>query len=289
VSIYVQIPAYRDSELPTTLLDLYAKADQPEALRVCLVWQHGLEETLGAAVRGLPRLEVIEVPYEQSRGCNWARNLLQSKWHGEEHTLLLDSHHRFVAGWDRTLVYMYESLRTRGVERPLLTAYLPAYEPRRDPEGRKRAPTKLYPFGREDGILTRLTSYPIPFWRSINRPVPADYVSLHFLFTAGRFNMDIPADPDLYFFGDEVATGLRAYTWGYEFFHPHVVLGWHSYDRATRVPHWDDHKGWRSQHQRSLEKLRALFSGDGPPGQLGSSRTVADYNNHVMVRLVEAG
>ena len=127
--IYVQIPAYRDAELPATLCDLYAKASDPDRLRVCVVWQHAPDERLGPRIRALKRLEIVDVPFDRSRGCNWARGLLQRRWRGEPYTLFLDSHHRFVRGWDRTLVRMFEALRRRGVAKPILTAYLPVVPP----------------------------------------------------------------------------------------------------------------------------------------------------------------
>jgi hypothetical protein len=284
--LYVQIPAYRDTELPATLLDLYRKAARPERLRVGVLWQHAPGERLGDDVRALPNLEVTAVPYQDSRGCNWARARLQDRWHGEPYTMLLDSHHRFVRGWDDLAVGMYEGLRRSGVERPLLTTYLPAYDPAREPRARKRRPYKIYPYAREDGVLTRLTSLPIPFWRQCGGPVVAEFLSLHFVFCAGSFNTDLRFDPDVYFFGDEVLTGLRAFTLGYDMYHPHVVLGWHAFDRSARVTHWTDHAGWRAQHAASLAKLRAVFRGEEAAG-LGTRRTIAEYEDHIMARLVE--
>jgi hypothetical protein len=288
VDTYVQIPAYRDAELPATLRDLYRKAARPDRLRVGVLWQHAPGDRLPGDVAALPGLEVHAVPYTESRGCNWARVRLQERWQGEPYTLLLDSHHRFVRGWDDLLVDMYEGLRAGGVERPLLTAYLPPYDPAREPHARKRTPYKIYPYAREEGVLTRLTSHPLPFWRTLTAPVVAEYLSLHFVFGAGSFNTDVRFDPDIYFFGDEVATGLRAYTLGYDLYHPHVVVGWHAYDRGRRVTHWSDHDGWARQHAASLARLRALFRGEDPEGWLGDRRTVADYEDHIMASLVAA-
>src|SRR5690349_20509893 len=45
-------------------------------------------------------------------------------------------------------------------------------------------------------------------------------------------------DPSIYFFVDEIAISLRAYTLGYDLFHPHRILGRHLYNRSTRVTHW---------------------------------------------------
>ena len=286
--IYVQIPAYRDQELSKTLLDLYAKACHPERLRTGVVWQRAETETLSPAVLDLPNLEIETVPHEQSQGCNWARSLLQKRWRGEPYTMLLDSHQRFVPDWDLKVLEMYAQLRQSGAPKALLTAYLPSYEPDREPGGRKKRPYKIYPLGREEGVLTKLTSHPIPFWTSLRRPITADFISLHFLFTTGDFNREVPFDPEIYFFGDEVLTGLRAFTSGYDLFHPHTIVGWHCYKRTTRVAHWNDHASWHERHRFSLAKLRRLFQGRhrGDFG-LGSHRTLRDYEDHIMTKLVE--
>jgi hypothetical protein len=285
--IYVQVPAYRDRELAKTLLDLYRKAAEPKQLRARVVWQHSADEVLPQAVRDLPALEIVDVPFARSRGCNWARSLLQRDWRGEPYTLLIDSHQRFVRDWDVQLIRMHREL-CGGIEKPLITGYLPAYDPEREPGGRRKRPYKIYPLAREQGVLTKLTSYPIPFWTSLHRPIAADFVSLHFIFAAGEFNRELPFDPKIYFFGDEVVTSARAFTAGYDLFHPHVIVGWHCYDRKTRIPHWNDHPGWRDQHERSVVHMRRLLQGRDRSGYgLGNARSLDDYEKSIQVKLVE--
>jgi Glycosyltransferase (GlcNAc) len=286
--IYVQIPAYRDQELSKTLLDLYAKSSNPRNLRVGVVWQRAADERLDDAVSALPNLELFEVPYHKSQGCNWARNLLQQRWNGEQYTMLIDSHQRFIPNWDKAVIEMYLQLRKAGHRKPLLTAYLPAYDPLREPGGRKKRPYKIYPLARDGGILTKLTSYPIPFWRSLSQPIAADFLSLHFAFTSGEFNQEVAFDPEIYFFGDEVLTSARAFTAGYDLFHPHQIVGWHCYDRSSRVPHWDDHALWGNQHCQSLKKIETVFAGRyrGRHG-LGSARTLAEYEDRILVKLID--
>jgi len=261
--IYVQIPAYRDEELSATLLSLYRNAARPERLRVRVLWQHGPDEQLAPSVASLPNLEVEAVAASASLGCNWARQQLQAAWSDEPFTLLLDSHHRFVRGWDEKALGMLAQLKRTGSTRPLLTAYLPSYDPR-DPRRRHCRPYKIYPFEREAGLLTRLTSHPIRDWALLDAPVKADFISLHFILAEGRFNRDVPMDSSIYFFGDEVHTSLRAFEQGYRFFHPHRVLGWHAYDRTSRRPHWADHPDWHHANTSSLELLRQRYSRENP-------------------------
>lgn len=111
--------------------------------------------------------------------------------------------------------------------------------------------------------------------------------SLGLLFTEGRFNLDIPIDPNIYFFGDEITTGLRAYCHGYDLFHPHRVVAWHAYDRSTRRCHWHDNADWRTIDRLSLDRVRRIFTGtqftDYP---LGVARTIADYERYIGLPLV---
>lgn len=280
--IYVQVPAYRDLELVPTLRDLYAEAAQPERLRVRVMWQRE-DEVLPDDVRALPGLEVDEVPATASQGCNWARRRLQEAWDGERYTLLLDSHHRFVARWDDLALEMLEQVRATGTAKPMLTSYLPAYVPGSDLY-RSTRPHRLYPYARDAGVLTRLRSGVIENYEELTEPVPADFASLHFLLADGCFNDEIRFDSAVYFFGDEVLTSVRAFAKGYRLFHPHKVIGWHAYDRSSRVTHWADHEGYAERHDCSLSALRRSFAGERDI----SSADVAAFEAHIHLSLMDA-
>jgi UDP-N-acetylglucosamine (GlcNAc):hydroxyproline polypeptide GlcNAc-transferase len=286
--IYVQIPAYRDREIVPTVTDLLRQAARPDQLSVAIAWQYGYgEESMPDVLRQFEQVRLLSVSTELSQGCNWARSQLQAGWDGEMYTLFLDSHHRFVPGWDRLLIEMYENCQRTGIESPILTGYLPPYDPVTDPQGREHVIYRMCVAERLDGMVFRLTGHPVRAPEHLNAPLPAHFTSLHLLFTAGSFNEVVPFDPDIYFFADEIAIALRAFSHGYDLFHPHVVVGWHLYDRSTRVTHWADHPGWREQQTRSLQRLAELFTGSltGPYG-LGSRRNVSDYECYIDMRLL---
>src|SRR5437764_15017079 len=99
--VFVQIPAYRDSELLVTVQDLIRTAANPARLRIAIAWQYDeAEEHLEDALRQCGNIELKKIRAAESQGCNWARSLLQHDWHDEPYTVFLDSHHRFVPGWD---------------------------------------------------------------------------------------------------------------------------------------------------------------------------------------------
>ncbi|MDH5498849.1 MAG: UDP-N-acetylglucosamine-transferase [Nitrospira sp.] len=285
--VYVQVPAYRDSELLVTIQSLIETASHPDQLRIAIAWQYGPDEShVEEQLRRYDRVELLKIPACESQGCNWARRLLQNGWSGEPYTLFIDSHHRFVMGWDEQIIGMYEALRLNGIAKPILTAYLPPYNPHADPQGRTECLFKIHVLERYQGLVFRLTGHAIPNWQRLDSPVRAHFTSLHFLFSGGIFNKDIPVDPLIYFFADEVAIALRAYTHGYDIFHPHHNLGWHLYDRSTRVTHWSDHPAWRKKQELSYERLRMLYGGKirGHDG-IGSVRSISDYEHYIGMPL----
>ena len=277
--IFVQIPAYRDRELLPTLESLFENAGRPERLRVVVAWQYAPEEAhLEHALSQRENLELIKLPAAQSQGCNWARKLVQDRWAGERYTLFLDSHHRFVPGWDVLAIDMLESLRAAGNPKPILTGYLPPYDPSRDPAGRGQFIFNMRAAERRRGLMFHLVGDPVPDRRALQAPLPARFASLHFLLADGGFNEEVAIDSSIYFFVDEIAIALRAYTRGYDLFHPHRILGWHLYDRATRVAHWEDNDDSRQRFEITHQRIRALYAGRwrGQYG-LGEARTASDY------------
>ena len=140
--IFVQIAAYRDPELIPTLKDLFSKAKAPENIKVCIAWQCDENDTLQEFANDI-RVEYIKINYKDSKGACWARNQIQQRYSGEEYTLQLDSHHRFIENWDKELIEMYTNLKNRGYNKPLITSYIPSYDPEKDPSARVQIPWKM--------------------------------------------------------------------------------------------------------------------------------------------------
>lgn len=286
--IFVQIPAYRDPELVPTLDSLFGEARHPERLRVSICWQRAPRDRLPARYAKSSAVDIDAVDYRRSRGANWARRRVQKRWAGEPYSLMIDSHLRFVRHWDAKLIRMIEALKASGVDRPLITCYPPDFDPKRFPEDLSRAPLKIYKEAYIDGLLVHFAGFALPLWRWLKEPVPAQFLALGFLFTEGRFNREVPFDPNIYFFGDEITTGLRAHCHGYSFFHPHRVFAWHVYDRSARRCHWDDHADWRARDRGSLLRVRRVLGGRAYPGYpLGKKRSIASYERWIGLPLVE--
>lgn len=296
--IFIQIAAYRDPQLVPTVKDCIANAKWPENLVFCIAWQHTDDENINE-IKDLPNVKVIDIPYMESKGACWARNRIQQEYTDEEYTLQLDSHHRFVKNWDEVVIKMYKQLKKKGYEKPLLTSYIPSFDPEKDPVGRIQHPWRM-DFDRfiPEGAVFFLPAT-IDDWKDRSSPVPARFYSAHFCFTSGQFCKEVPHDPEYYFHGEEISIAARAFTHGYDLFHPHRLVAWHEYTRKGRTKHWDDHSGgntskipdkkdWGQRNSLCHRRNRILFSMDGEkhetinwgPYGFGKVRTLRDYEKY---------
>jgi hypothetical protein len=288
--IFIQIASYRDPQLLPTIRDCIKNAKHPENLVFAICWQRDETESLEEFAND-ERFRIIDVPHMESRGACWARNKIQQLYKSEKYTLQLDSHHRFIKNWDEELISMLENLRKKGHKKPLLTSYIPSFDPDNDPEKRVQAPWKM-DFDRfiPQGAVFFLPST-IENWQQLTEPIPARFYSAHFCFTVGRFAREVQHDPEYYFHGEEISIAVRAYTHGYDLFHPHKVIAWHEYTRKGRTKHWDDVKDWGDLNAKCHKKNRILFGMDGENPKsidfgkygFGTKRSLEDYERYAGI------
>lgn len=290
--IFIQIASYRDPELLPTIEDCISNADKPENLVFSIAWQHAKEDTWDNLdkYKNDARFKILDINYKDSKGCCWARNALQHQYNEEDYTLQLDSHHRFVKGWDSKIIELYGQLLRKGFKKPLLTAYLPPYDIDNDPGGRTMTPYQMN-FDRfiPEGPVFFLPAA-IADCDKLTEPIPARFYSGHFTFTTGLFVKEVPHDPNYLFHGEEISVGVRAYTHGYDLFHPHILIAWHEYSRSKRVKYWSDKPNWGIQNEESFLRNRKLFQMDGLTRDysfgrydFGTERTLEDYEKYAGI------
>jgi hypothetical protein len=291
-TIFIQIASYRDPQLVPTIKDCLEKAKHPENLTFCIAWQHSPDDIWDNLdeFRSDPRFKIIEIDYRVSEGACWARNKIQQCYDGETYTLQLDSHHRFIQNWDYELIKMYKNLQKKGHKKPLLTGYLPSFDPDNDPQARINIPWKMN-FDRfaPEGVVHFLPAS-IDEFKELSSPIPARFYSGHFAFTTGKFAEEVQHDPDYYFHGEEISLAVRAFTHGYDLFHPHTVIGWHEYTRRGKIRHWDDSTAWVERNNKCYLRNRKLFGMDNEPQDIdfgkygfGTERTLEDYERYAGI------
>jgi hypothetical protein len=284
--IFIQIAAYRDTELLPTLHNLLSNSKYPDNLSFGLVWQHDKNDAwdnLDPYIHD-KRFRIMDVPYYQSGGMGWARSKTQSLYDGEDYTLQIDSHMRFAKNWDKSLLQMMNYLHKIS-NKPMLTGYAFQYDPQND-KSLQDVPSTLTPLGfKKNGIL---------FFKSFaNRknqyfkPYRARLVGGHYLLTLGKHCQEYIYDPNLYYAGDEWTLSVRSYTLGYDLFHPHKNVLWHYYKRSSNNKHWTDYakEVIDPKEDYNIKRIQQMM-GQNNHGidlemyGLGSSRSIEDYENY---------
>jgi hypothetical protein len=284
-TIYIQIASYRDPELLNTLNDCINNAERPEQLRVGIAWQHSPYESWDNLdeYKDDSRFRIIDIDYRDAKGPCWARHQLNELYSGETYTLQLDSHHRFTEHWDTTLIAMLESLRSPQCKKPMLTSYLPSFDPKNDPGSRLEAPwvMEFDRFAPEGPV--HFLPHTIDDYKERTLPIPTRFASGHFIFTDGKFCQEVPYDPTYYFHGEEINLSVRAYMAGYDLYAPHRAIIWHEYTRDGKKKHWDDHANWVELDRESHKHNRELLGIDEPTSSkllAKHVRTLKDYEKY---------
>ena len=288
MKIFVQIASYRDPQLIPTIKNMLENAKKPENLVLSIARQFHPEDKFDdlSEYENDKRFKILNIDYKESKGVCWARHLTQQQYDGEEYTLQIDSHMRFEKIWDDTLIKMIKSLQKKGHKKPLLTGYVSSFDPENDPQGRVLDPWRMA-FDRftPEGVVFFLPEV-IPNWKKLKSPIPARFYSAHFCFTLGEFSKVVQHDPEFYFHGEEISITVRAYTHGYDLFHPHKVVIWHEYTRKGRTKQWDDDKEWYKKNEACHIKNRQLLGIDGEvftgdtSEYFGDVRTIQDYEKY---------
>ena len=297
MKIFVQIASYRDPQLIPTIKNMLENAKKPKNLIIGVARQFHPEDGFDdlSEYKKDKRFKILDIPYTESKGVCWARHQVQQLYGGEEYTLQIDSHMRFEKDWDEEMIKMIKQLQKKGHKKPLLTGYVSSFDPENDPDGRVKEPWRMS-FDRftPEGVVFFLPET-IPSWQEMKEPVPARFYSAHYCFTLGEFSKEVQHDPEFYFHGEEISITVRAYTHGYDLFHPHKVLIWHEYTRKGRTKQWDDDKEWYLKNTACHIKNRQLLGVDGETFDgdysewFGTERTIQDYEKYSGLRFETRG
>ena len=292
-SIFVSIASFRDPELIPTLDSLFSNADHPEHLHICIGWQHSEDEKNDLDIyKNNQQVTIIDIDYKQSKGACWARSLIQQYYNNEDYYLQIDSHHRFVKGWDSICIQMINELKSKGIKKPLLSAYLPSYNPFNDPNERTKEIWRLD----FDRFIPESPFFVLPATATeeeLKEPILSRFFSGHFTFVQGSFVKEVPYDPNLFFHGEEGSLAVRAWTSGYDLFIPNKFIAYHEYTREYRkgLKIWDSNQNWVDLNTASHKRHKELFGIDGVQRTIdfgiydfGTERTLEEYEKFAGIR-----
>lgn len=290
-TIFISIASYRDSEVVPSILDCVNKSKYPENLYLGICWQHDETENLDT-IKSIDNIKIYDCDWRDSKGACWSRHLIQKNlFDDQKYYLQLDSHHRFLKNWDEELINLLNIAKTKS-SKPIVGTYGTTYWKNNcefDP-----TPYKINTFDifTDDGDLI---SKPLPIknYQTLNtKLIPARLLSGHFIFSDSHFITQCPYDPNYYFRGEELVLSARAYTHGYDMYHPTKTIIWHEYLRPNQHKHWSDHiksNGFiiegEDRNIKSKIRQRKLFGMekndiDFREYGLGNQRSLHDYEKY---------
>jgi hypothetical protein len=294
MSIFVSIASYCDELLPFTIKDCLKKAANPENIVFGVVDQN--DKRADKKIKKLHddgKIKYMYIDKHDTLGVSWARNIAFSLWDGEEYLLQIDSHMLFEDDWDLTLLEQYKKLKLLS-QKPIISTYPYGFtfdknkEPKYDKQSGKYA-LVLRPHVeaelKDDDAIMRFQAY----HRLTSVPVLGSHLAGGFIFTSSDFIEEVPYDPFLYFHGEEQSLAIRAYTKGWDIYHPNFIPLYHLYKKINedyKSHHWhksiEDKRTLKSAYlkKRATQRINRLFYGDGMIGKtygLGRVRSLDDF------------
>ena len=288
-TIFISLASYCDTLLKSTIQSAYDNACFPDRLVFGVVEQSAQNSLTELPEQIQKQIKYVLLNPVQARGVCWARSLVQSLYADEDWFLQVDAHTLFDKHWDVQLIASWMDCLKES-PKPIMSSFLHAFEIVNG-EFQKHKYT--------DNVIANTVTKDVVFEKSLadlafnsvfvdsTAPVRGFHAAAGFIFAPGTFVYEVPYDPHMYFYGEEHSLALRAFTHGWDIFHPRKLPLYHYYYNPNmevkRVHHWGDHDANRSEKWWALDgraKLRfeKLVSGAslGVYG-LGGVRTVEDY------------
>lgn len=236
-TILVGIPVYDDPEFIPTMESARAAAANPDRIRFAVCYQDDVPEEL-AFLESFPGTRFVHVHREDAKGLCVARAMCQDLLEDEDFVMHVDSHMRFAPGWDVALLAQWSAC---GGGKAIISEYPKPYPKEQagvydlqwalDNAG--TGGMYVVP-GYFSGGTARLRQVPGPH-RNGTAPARGMFLAGGFLLAPASFDRDIPWDRNMDFLGDEMPAALRAWTHGYDVWHPGARCVFHLYTRIKKV------------------------------------------------------
>lgn len=280
-TIFVSVASYRDEECSSTLHQIYSKADNPCRVFVGICEQNapGAEEENCKDVRRWEgNIRRVKFDFREAKGPTYARWWAAMLYKNEDVFLQVDSHTKFVKGWDTKVINM---LRRAPSQKPVISTYPNEYSQYGDQEA--GLPVMCKSKFNDDGLL----SFEAVLKPKDHKMQKIPFCSAGFLLMPGKALLEVPFDKNLVhlFVGEEILYSARLWTSGYDFFSPDEHIAYHHYVRHDKPKFWGDIPDYKDAQRETNEKVRRLLNGEEVPGLLGmgKERTLAAYWEYVGV------
>lgn len=263
--IFVSIASYRDDELIQTIESCINNADHPKNLKIVVVQQCLKREKPDLSV--YPQVQEIWLRPQDAKGAGYARNLAQTLYDGEDYFLQIDSHTRFEKSWDTELISILKnSADIAGTPKIILSQFPKPFGKEgavdidiNDPRYPKEPHKQTILWAKKQVF----TAQRVPL--TSDQPEESHTILAGFMFAPGYLVEEVPYDPDISFFGEELCFAIRAWTRGWKIYSPNKMLVAHYYKRPQTHKIWDSgnnvNKKWGKLERVSMLKQADIYRG----------------------------
>lgn len=288
-TILVGIASYRDFRCVQTVEVLLQRARYPQRIRIVIVDQIQTGEQDGDHPCHVPppnepsctqnhqqllcqyqrHISYYQMDASQSVGPVLARHILNRMYRGEYFVMQTDAHMEFVDGWDVDIIQQWKAAKN---EMAVLSTYVSDVNDKENIDvatGTRLAQSRPYmcnsfyekDYYDEHSAFMRHDQQPeeLPVFQ--DQPTLQPFWAAGFSFARGHFVVQVPYDQYLpmIFQGEEPSIGIRAFTYGYDFYAPQRSVIFHYYNLKSRKPKPQS----KDDETKKKEKVQLFWEHEG--------------------------
>ena len=285
MSIFISIASYRDPELERTIHSAIDNAINPEELHFGIFLQEF--EKNEPDLSWVPNLTIGKVHPKMARGAGYARAQIVPMYNGQDYFLQIDSHTIFEPGWDTACIDQYKKAQEIANNPKIILSSFPLpffVEQNKQISMIKNSKIQVpYPT-KQKPKLTKRGEWTAERVQLSNKKLPEESTTIlaGFIFATGNLIKEVPYDPEISFFGEELCFAVRSWTRGWDIYSPCVVILYHFYTREGYSKVWKDRNlrgtSWKELEEISKRKQSSVLCGleSGIYGH-GTARTIEEY------------
>tara|TARA_Y100000992_G_scaffold292360_1_gene249793 strand:+ start:1007 stop:2002 length:996 start_codon:yes stop_codon:yes gene_type:complete len=303
MKIFISIASYQDPLLESTIRSAFDNAKEPQNLIFGICDQSHTPINLNLFTF-TDQIKYEHIDPVNSQGPCWARSRIQKLFDNEDYYLQIDSHMQFQKNWDNFLLNYIDRIRKinrSSHQLPIISSYprsfkIIDFESKKFELNDQEKNTNIMTF-REDSMFQK-GNYcgQVGSFISSNDISHGYLLAAGALFTSKEFVKQVPYDPKLYFYGEEMSLMLRAFTRGFSIFHLPSVPIFHFYtdvEDIQRPLHWDENEDkkreikWHQREENGIDRLNQIINNkiNGDYG-LGKIRNLKDFEHLSGVDLI---
>ena len=285
MTIFISVASYRDPELERTIRSALDNAASPQDLYFGVMLQEF--ERFAPDLSWVPNLTLKTIHPKMARGAGYARAQIVPMYSGQDYFLQIDSHTIFEKNWDQLCIDQYKKAQEISKNNKIILSYFPPpfyVESNKQISIVKNSKTQLPYATKQKPMLTKRGEWTAERVKLSNKNLPEESTTIlaGFVFASGELIKEVPYDPEISFFGEELCFALRAWTRGWDIYSPCVTIVYHFYTREGYSKVWKDRNlreiSWKELETLSKEKQKRVLCGiEGGIWGAGAVRTIAEY------------